>query len=76
MSKKKKDLKHFPYLDFKAYLVKERVKLREVADLLGVTVQTVSLKNNGFADYTMAEINIICNHFRISSEIFRTKKVS
>lgn len=74
--KKEKKLKHPPYLDFKAYLVREGIKLHDVASLFGCTVQTISLKNNGFSDYTMAEIDIICNHFRISSEIFRSKKVS
>lgn len=68
--------KHQPYGDFKAYLAKHNIKLQEVADLFKCTVQTISMKNNGFSDYTMAEIDIICNHFKVSSEIFRTQKVS
>jgi hypothetical protein len=68
--------KHQPYNDFKAYLVREGIKLKDVADLFKCTVQTISMKNNGFSDYTMVEINTICNHFKISSEIFRSKKVS
>jgi hypothetical protein len=75
-SKKGKKLKHEPYWDFKAFLTREGIKLREVASLFGHTVQTISMKNNGSSDYTMKEIDVICNHFKISSEIFRSRKVS
>jgi len=43
---------------------------------LGCGIPNISMKNNGYAEYTMTEIDTICTHFNISSEIFRTKKVS
>lgn len=74
--KKEKKLYHQPYDDFKAFLTKNRVKLREIAELLNCTVQTISLKNNGYSEYSMTEIDKICTYFNISSEIFRGQKVS
>lgn len=74
--KKKKQLVHEPYWKFKGFLTSNNIKLKEIADLFGCTVANISMKNNGYAEYSMTEIDIICNHFNISSEIFRTKKVS
>ena len=78
MPRKKKVIKlyHQPYNRFMAFLKENRIKLQDIADLFGHTVQTISMKNHGKADYTMSEINTMCDHFGISSEIFRTKKVS
>lgn len=73
---KKGKLIHQPYDEFMAFLKGKRIKLKEVAELFGHTVQTISMKNHGRADYSMTEINRICDHFGISSEIFRAKKVS
>lgn len=74
--KKERKLYHQPYDKFMAYLKEHRIKLKEIADIFGHTVQTISMKNHGKADYTMTEINVICDRFGISSEIFRTRKVS
>jgi len=75
--KSKRKRVHPPYNKFKAFLAENHIKLKEISDILGgQTVQTISMKNNGWADYSMTEINKICSHFGISSEIFRTPKVS
>ncbi|MCX8129392.1 MAG: helix-turn-helix transcriptional regulator [Clostridia bacterium] len=78
MPKKKRDTKlcHHPYDKFMAFLKENRIKLQEIADLFGHTVQTISMKNHGKSDYSMSEVDKICNHLGISSEIFRAKKVS
>ena len=76
VKKTSKKLYHPPYSKFQGYLKENRITLRDIADLLGVTYSTVSSKNNGQADYKVSEINKICDHFGISSEIFRTKKVT
>lgn len=78
MSRKKKTVKlyHQPYYKFMAYLKENRIKLKDIADIFGHTVQTISMKNHGKADYTMSEINVMCDRFGISPELFRTKKVS
>lgn len=75
-NKKKVKLYHQPYDKFMAYLKENRIKLQEIADLFGHTVQTISMKNHGKSDYSMREIEKICDHLGISSEIFRAKKVS
>jgi len=68
---------HIPYDKFMAFLKENHVKLQDLSDLLGgMTVQTISMKNHGWAEYSMTEIDKICSHFGISSEIFRAKKVS
>jgi hypothetical protein len=68
---------HPPYDKFMAFLKENRIKLQDLSDLLGgMTVQTISMKNHGWAEYSMTEIDKICNSFGISSEIFRAKKVS
>lgn len=78
MSKKRGKVKlyHPPYDKFMAHLKENRIKLQVIADLFGHTVQTISMKNHGKAEYSMSEIDKICNHLGISSEIFRSKKVS
>lgn len=72
--KKKRKLAHEPYWEFKGYLAKNNIKLKELADLLGCTISNISMKNNGHAEYSMTEIDAICTHLGISSEIFRSKK--
>lgn len=73
MPRKKKKIKHAPYNEFKVFLLRESIKLKEIATLLGCTVPTVSMKNNGNAEYTMSEVNKICEKYNISSEVFRSK---
>lgn len=74
--KKKSKLKHEPYRGFQAYLAQNGINLKEVADLFGCSIQNISMKNNGHAEYSWNEIEKICDHFGISSEIFRSQKVS
>jgi len=72
--KKKKRVKlHEPYSKFMGYLKENNIKLRELSDLLGgTTISTTSMKNNGWADYSMREINKICDAYKISADMFRT----
>ncbi|NJD02047.1 MAG: hypothetical protein FIA99_05505 [Ruminiclostridium sp.] len=66
---------HQPYLKFMGYLKENNIHLNEISDVLdGITVQTISQKNHGWADYSMTEINKICDHFKISIEMFRINK--
>lgn len=68
---------HPPYDKFMGFLKENHIKLKEISDVLGgMSVQTISMKNHGWAEYSMTEIDKICSHFGISSEIFRAKKVS
>ncbi len=65
-------LYHPPYAKFQGYCKEHRIRLQDIGNLLGQSIQTVSSKNNGQADYRVSEINIICDHFRISADMFRT----
>jgi DNA-binding XRE family transcriptional regulator len=67
---------HPPYSKFQGFCKENRITLKDIGDLLGLTLSTVCSKNNGQADYKMEEINKICDHFGVSSDIFRTQKVS
>ena len=76
IKKRKRVLKHPPYLKFMAFMRENQITLRMVAQVIGSTVPTVSAKNNGYADYWMSEIDAICDEFGCSSEIFCAQKVS
>jgi len=67
---------HPPYNGFKAWLAENGIKLKEVAEVLGTTVATISQKNNGFSDYTGRELNRLADHFGLDLNIFKPKKVS
>lgn len=59
------------YIKFKAFLVMNNIKQREVAELLDLTVSTFSRKiNRNHADFTPSEIFMICDHFGISADDF------
>ncbi len=72
----RRKLKHPAYTRFQGFLAENRIKLKDVARVIGSTPSTVSLKNNGYADYTMAEVNRICDAFGCDTSIFRARKVS
>jgi transcriptional regulator with XRE-family HTH domain len=74
--KKKSKLIHPPYSKFMGYMKENGIKLQELADVVGSTMPTVSRKNNGYADYSMDEVNKICDYYGISMDFFRTNKVS
>jgi transcriptional regulator with XRE-family HTH domain len=68
---------HPPYFKFQGYMKENRITLKEIGDLLGgLTVQTISAKNNGRSDYRASEINMICDRYGVSADLFRTQKVS
>lgn len=77
MFKKNKRMKiHPPYDAFMGYLKEHHIPLKELSCLLGgLTIPTISQKNHGWSDYSMTEIAIICDQYKISSEIFRANKI-
>ena len=58
------------YPKFRAYLAANKIKQKEVADLIGVTEATISKKINGGADFDMSEVRTICKHFKLKTDIF------
>lgn len=57
-------------MTFKAWLVINKVSQRELADLLGLSQQSVYLKVNGKVDFTLPQIKKICDTYGVSADIF------
>lgn len=57
-------------LKFKAYCVANRIKQKDVAKLLNITVSNLNLKMNGKEPFTLAQVKILCEHFKISADEF------
>lgn len=58
------------YLDFKGWLVAQNIKQIEVAKVLGISLQALSKKLNGKAEFSVKQVKTICEHYHISAEIF------
>jgi len=65
-----------PYTRFKAFLVENNIKQKTIADLLGVKLSTLSQKLNGWSDFDYTEVEIICDEYGLSADIFRRNKVA
>ena len=57
-------------LKFKGWLASKKKKQQEVADLLQLTLQSVNNKLNGREDFTLAQVRILCKHYKISADEF------
>lgn len=71
---KGKTLKHKPYLKFKGVLAERGLVQKDIAKLLNLSPVTINQKINGTLDFSYSEVEAICTHLDISSEIFRTMK--
>ena len=58
------------YGDFKAFLAKNGIKKQEVAELLNITPQTLSVKLSGEQEFTVPQIRILCDTYKLSADIF------
>jgi len=65
-----------PYSRFKAYLIENGKRQKEVAVLLGLSPVTINQKINGPLDFSMGEVEIICDAYGIEPELFLRKKVA
>ena len=60
-----------PYYKFKAFLVQNNIKQKEVAKMLGITNSTLSTKlNRNGTDFTIKQIRTLCKEFNISADEF------
>ena len=57
-------------LKFKAWLVEHHIKQKEVADLLGITVEGANSKINGRQPFTLAQVKKLCETYGISADNF------
>ena len=62
-------------LSFKGWMVENNIKQSELAELLGISLQSVNLKVNGKQDFSLPQISIICGHYGISADIFLPKEL-
>lgn len=53
---------------FKGYCSEHNIKQYELADLLGITAQSVNRKLNEKEPFTLEQVKIICEHFKISAD--------
>lgn len=74
----KTNRRHVPYTKFKAYMDKNNIKQRDLADLLHKSRSALNQNLNGTGgDFSVSEVRLICNTFRISAdEYFLQPEVS
>ena len=57
-------------LNFKAWAVINGVKQRDIANVLGVSLQSVNNKMNGRGDFSLQQIKKLHNKYGVSADIF------
>ena len=62
-------------LGFKGWMVENHIRQNEIAELLGISLQSVNLKVNGKQDFSLSQVAIICRHYGISADIFLPKEL-
>lgn len=58
------------YGEFKAFLAKNNIKKQEIAEVLNITPQTLSVKLSGEQEFTVPQIRILCDKYKLSADIF------
>lgn len=58
------------YLKFKAWLVENNIKQKDVADLLEISIENLNAKVNGKQNFTLAQVKKICETYNISADLF------
>lgn len=61
---------HKPYAKFKGWLRENGLVYKDIADLIGVSIVTVSAKVNGQSDFLLSEIQIIKSRYNLKDDIF------
>ena len=67
---------HNPYDNFKRWLGGNGLTYKDVSELLGLSIATVSSKINGQSDFLLSEIQLLKKHYNLDSEIFFTNIVA
>lgn len=67
---------HKPYIKFKGWLRGNNLTYNDIAELLSISVATVSAKINGQSDFLLSEIRLIRKNYKLESEIFFTNDVA
>lgn len=61
---------HEPYDKFKGWLRENKLVYQDIANLLGISVPTVSAKINGDSDFLLSEVKMIKKHYKAEEDIF------
>lgn len=67
---------HKPYVKFKGWLRENGLRYADIANLLGVSVATISAKINGTSDFLLSETRIIKRTYALSDNIFFAEDVA
>jgi len=57
-------------LKFKAWVVEHGIQQAEIAKLLHISLQLVNAKLNGREPWTLEQVKILCEHYKISADIY------
>lgn len=57
-------------LKFKGYCAENNISQKEIADLLGIKIQSANAKLNGRQDFTISQVRILCEHYGISADYY------
>ena len=57
-------------LKFKGYCAENNISQREIAEILGIKIQSANAKLNGRQDFTFSQVRTLCEHFGISADIY------
>jgi len=55
-------------LKFKGFCATNNIKQLEIAELLGISVANVNEKINGKQSWTLGQVKILCEHYKISAD--------
>lgn len=58
------------YGKFKGFLASNGIRQREVAELLGITQEAISMKINGSMEFTIEQVRKICDHYGLSADVY------
>lgn len=61
---------HKPYMKFKGWLRSSNLTYKDIAQMLGLSVATVSAKINGQSDFLLSEVQAIKRKYRLDDNIF------
>lgn len=58
------------YGKFKGFLASNGIKQREVADLIGISQEAMSMKISGKMAFTVEQVRKICDRYGLSADLY------
>ena len=55
-------------LNFKAWMVQNKIPQQEIANLLEISLQMTNAKINGREEFTLSQVKKICKEYQISAD--------